>query len=66
MLILSREERGKIMISKNICVTILKNIDGKVDVGISAPKSIPINRLEIINKNKIQEKREQAWTQITK
>ncbi|WP_230305024.1 carbon storage regulator [Legionella fallonii] len=46
------------MISTDICITILKNLDGTVDVGISAPKSIPVNRLEVFNKNKIQEKKD--------
>lgn len=40
------------MISEDICITILKNVDGKVDVGISAPKTMPVHRLEIFEKNK--------------
>jgi len=50
MLILSRKEGESIMISEDICITILKNVDGKVDVGISAPKAMPIHRLEIFEK----------------
>nr|WP_242602800.1 carbon storage regulator [Legionella quinlivanii] len=38
-----------------ICITILKNVDGKVDVGISAPKSMAVHRLEIFEKNKARE-----------
>ncbi|WP_298624853.1 carbon storage regulator [uncultured Legionella sp.] len=52
MLILSRKEGESIMISEDICITILKNVDGKVDVGISAPKEMPVHRLEIFEKNK--------------
>ena len=57
MLILSRKEGESIMISEDICITILKNVDGKVDVGISAPKAMPVHRLEIFEKNKTKEKR---------
>ncbi|HHX2613453.1 TPA: carbon storage regulator [Legionella pneumophila] len=52
MLILSRKEGESIMISEDICITILKNVDGKVDVGIAAPKAMPVHRLEIFEKNK--------------
>jgi carbon storage regulator len=52
MLILSRKEGESIMISEDIYITILKNMDGKVDVGISAPKAMPVHRLEIFEKNK--------------
>lgn len=58
MLILSRKKGESIMISTDICITILKNLDGTVDVGISAPKSIPVNRLEVFNKSKTQEKKD--------
>lgn len=47
MLILSRKEGESIMITDEICITILKNIEGKVDVGISAPKEMAVHRLEI-------------------
>lgn len=56
MLILSRKEGDSIMIGENICITILKNIDGKVDVGISAPKLMPVHRLEIFRKINSQKK----------
>lgn len=52
MLILSRKKGESIMISTDICITILKNMDGVVDVGISAPKSVPVDRMEVFNKNK--------------
>ncbi|MBA2710157.1 MAG: carbon storage regulator [Tatlockia sp.] len=55
MLILSRKEGESIMISEDICITILKNVNGKVDVGISAPKSMPVHRLEIFTKIKNQD-----------
>lgn len=47
MLVLSREEGESIMMDDNVCVTILESIDGKVDVGISAPKEMAVHRLEI-------------------
>ncbi|HGO6700315.1 TPA: carbon storage regulator [Legionella pneumophila] len=52
MLVLSRKEGESIMISEDICITILKNVDGKVDVGILAPKAMSIHRLEIFEKIK--------------
>lgn len=58
MLILSRKEGESIMISEDICITILKNVDGKVDVGISAPKAMPVHRLEIFEKNKTKKKKD--------
>lgn len=58
MLILSRKEGESIMISEDICITILKNMDGKVDVGISAPKAMPVHRLEIFEKNKTKENKD--------
>lgn len=47
MLVLSREEGESIMMGDNVCITILKNVEGKVDVGISAPKEMAVHRLEI-------------------
>ncbi|KTD47435.1 carbon storage regulator RsmA [Legionella quinlivanii] len=55
MLILSRKVGESIMVMNEICITILKNVDGKVDVGISAPKSMAVHRLEIFEKNKARE-----------
>lgn len=52
MLILSRKEGESIMITNEICITILKNVDGKVDVGISAPNDMTIHRLEVYEKIK--------------
>ena len=46
------------MISEDIYITILKNMDGKVDVGISAPKAMPVHRLEIFEKNKTKAKKD--------
>ena len=58
MLILSRKEGESIMISEDICITILKNVDGKVDVGISAPKTMSVHRLEIFKKIKNQDNKD--------
>ncbi|WP_078061429.1 carbon storage regulator [Legionella saoudiensis] len=62
MLVLSRKVGESIMITDEICITILKNIDGKVDVGISAPKEMAVNRLEIYRQ--IKEKKRQERDQI--
>lgn len=58
MLILSRKEGESIMISEDICITILKNMDGKVDVGISAPKAMSVHRLEIFERIKNQDNKD--------
>lgn len=56
MLVLSRKDGESIMINKDICITIVRSINGKVDVGISAPKSVSVHRKEVLeiieNKNK--------------
>lgn len=48
MLILSRKVRESIMIGDDIEMTVLK-IDGssRVELGIKAPASIPVHRMEI-------------------
>lgn len=58
MLILSRKEGESIMVSEDICITIVRTVNGKVDVGISAPKKMPVHRLEIFEKNKKKEKKD--------
>ena len=49
MLVLSRKTNECIMIGNNIKITILQCEDGKVKLGIDAPKSIKIHREEIFN-----------------
>jgi len=47
MLVLSRKEGEKIIIDDNIEVTVLEAENGKVQLGIDAPKSIEIHREEV-------------------
>ncbi|NLK71500.1 MAG: carbon storage regulator CsrA [Clostridiales bacterium] len=49
MLVLTRKTNECIMIGNNIKITILQCEDGKVKLGIDAPKSIKIHREEIFN-----------------
>lgn len=47
MLVLSRKPRESIIIDRNIEVTVLGVSGGKVRLGISAPREIPVRRQEI-------------------
>ena len=47
MLCLSRRRGESIVIAENITVTVLEFIDGKVRLGITAPKSVPVHRREV-------------------
>lgn len=52
MLVLSRKKDESLMIGDNIEITIVEVEDGRVKIGISAPKSVEINRKEIYDKIK--------------
>ncbi len=45
-LILSRRVGEKIVISNNIVVTVVSIEEGRIRLGIDAPRSIPIHRVE--------------------
>lgn len=47
MLILTRKKGESIIIDGNIEVTIIESSDGKVKLGIEAPKNIDIHRKEV-------------------
>ena len=47
MLILTRKKGETIVIDENIEITILESSDGKVKIGIEAPKNIDIHRKEV-------------------
>lgn len=47
MLVLSRKEAQEIMIGEHIAVSIIKIRNGKIKIGIDAPKNINIMRAEI-------------------
>lgn len=51
MLILERKAGERIMVDAgNICITIQHIKDGKVILGIDAPKSVDIHREEVFNR----------------
>ena len=58
MLILTRKKGETIVIDDNIEITILDAGDGKVKIGIEAPKNIDIHRKEV--HESIQEENRQA------
>jgi carbon storage regulator len=58
MLILTRKEEESLIIDGKIEITIIKSEDGKVKLGITAPKEIEIHRKEIFEK--IQEENKEA------
>lgn len=47
MLILSRKERESIVINHDIEITVVEIKDGRVRLGISAPKDMDIHRKEV-------------------
>lgn len=54
MLVLTRKLGQQIVINENIVITIVNVEDHRVQVGIEAPKSIPIFRKEVIEKIKTE------------
>lgn len=49
MLVLSRKKDESIIINGNIKITIIESEDGKVKLGIEAPKSVKIHRQEVFD-----------------
>lgn len=47
MLVLSRKEAQEIMIGEHIAVSIIKIRNGKIKIGIDAPRDINIRRVEL-------------------
>jgi carbon storage regulator len=47
MLVLARRVDEVIMIGDDISITVIKLVDGRVRLGIQAPKEIPVHRLEV-------------------
>jgi len=47
MLCLSRRENESIVIDGNITITVVDIRDGKVRLGITAPRGIPVHREEV-------------------
>lgn len=50
MLILTRKKNESVIINGNVEVTIVALDDGKVKIGIEAPKSVEIHRKEVFEK----------------
>ncbi|KKL49245.1 hypothetical protein LCGC14_2317440 [marine sediment metagenome] len=60
MLVLSRQKDESIMIGDNIEVTIVDVHGGRVRLGITAPKSIPVHRKEVYDTIQREKDREQG------
>lgn len=58
MLILTRKKEESILIGENIEIVVVEIEDGKVKLGIKAPKDIEILRKEILNS--VQEENKKA------
>lgn len=58
MLILGRKLQEKIRIGDDITITLLNIVGSTIQIGIDAPKDIPIHREEVYQKikNKLDEK----------
>jgi carbon storage regulator len=55
MLVLSRKKGESIVISDSIVVTVVDLRNGKVRLGIEAPKEVPVYRKELYDKINSQE-----------
>lgn len=49
MLILTRKRNESIIINDNIEITVLETDDGKVKLGINAPKTVKVHRKEVFD-----------------
>ncbi len=58
MLILTRKKNESLIINGNIEITIVALDDGKVKIGVDAPKSVEIHRKEVFEK--IQQENRQS------
>ena len=60
MLILSRRRCENILIGDDVEITVVRIDDGKVKIGIKAPREIPVHRQEVYKKIKEQTKEHQV------
>jgi len=51
MLVLSRKVNEEIQIGENIVVKVLRNTNGTVRLGVSAPRDVPIVRTELTDED---------------
>ncbi len=58
MLILTRKKGESIVIDENIEITIIESSDGRVKLGIDAPKSVEVHRSEV--KRSIEEENKKS------
>lgn len=56
MLILTRKRNESIVINDNIEITVLESDDGKVKLGIQAPKSVKVHRKEVYDQIALENK----------
>ena len=64
MLILTRKKGESIVIDENITVTILESSDGRVKLGIDAPKTIEVHRSEVKQSIEEENKKSQSSKNI--
>lgn len=59
MLVLTRKTNERILIGDDISVEVLRSVDGKVRLGISAPRDVAVDREET-REAKLEEARRHA------
>lgn len=62
MLILTRKKNESLIIDGNIEITVVALDDGKVKLGINAPKQVEIHRKEVFEKIQLENKQSIAGT----
>ena len=60
MLILTRNFRESIMIGDNIKITVIKEDQGKIHIGINASRDVPVHREEVYNRIKNDQETEDS------
>ena len=63
MLVLSRQKDESIMIGGDVEITIVDVRGGKVRLGITAPKSIPVHRREVFDAIQREKEKKEAHKQ---
>jgi len=63
MLVLSRQKDESIMIGGEVEITIVDVRGGKVRLGITAPKSIPVHRREVFDAIQREKEKKEAHKQ---
>ena len=63
MLVLSRQKDESIMIGSDVEITIVDVRGGKVRLGITAPRSIPVHRREVYDAIQREKEKKEAQKQ---